>query len=112
MERLRRRPGVVRALKAARAWGARPVEFLRDWSVRDKALALALEDFEATTTAHGNPVSVAFDEERGSFLEVKEVVDWEAAALEEYQSEHKNPPPGMRYRVVDTYDERVNQDDC
>lgn len=66
-------------------------------------MAVALTVYEASITEHGIPAAIAYDDERGTWLEVEPFVDYAAAAVEQWQKENPNADPGTRVRVVDTY---------
>lgn len=86
-------------MKAARAWGAKPTDFLEGWSERDRALAVGLTALEEATTQHGNPVDLAMDSDTEGWWAVKQVMDQEAAAEERYREQHPDLPPGTRLVV-------------
>lgn len=82
-------------LRAARAWGARPTEFLREWSEKDRGLALALVTLEETTTAEGLPWKIATDDEAMSWKQPYVMAENIAAThLEEYRRVNKDLPAG------------------
>ena len=66
-------------------------------------MALALTIYEDSLTEYGLPASVVYDHERGTWLEVEEVVDYGAAAKERWAKDNPNPEPGTRLKVVDTW---------
>ena len=67
---LERKPGIVLALRAARAWGVPPTEYLKAWSTRDRALAEGLWLYEAGMGPHGIPMLRATDPDADGWYEV------------------------------------------
>ncbi len=96
------------ALRAARAWGVRPLLYLtgrgkRDrWTRQDRALAEAHLVYEDSLNAQGIPWHIASDPER--VFDYDERYDRAAAvyetAMKEYQ-DGNNVEPGMRLVIID-----------
>lgn len=80
------------------------MEYLREWSARDRGLAEGLLAYEDSIGPHGIPWRVALDDEDGSWLEVEEITDHAQAAIDRWHLEHKgkDSDPGTRLVVVDT----------
>lgn len=87
-------------LRAARAWGARPTEFLYEWSEKDRGLAVGLFAMEETTT-HGFDLKDALDEESDGHFHAFPRTNHVQAALDRAREEAKDPEPGTEYYVVD-----------
>lgn len=66
-------------------------------------MAEALTIYEESMTEHGLPASVVYDDERGTWLEAVDVVDYAAAAKEQWWKDNPNAEPGTRLRVIDTW---------
>lgn len=92
-------------MRAARAWGVAPMTYF-GWAPRDRGLAEALIEHEASTGPHGIPWDVALDPESDGWLEVEEVTDYAQAALDRWHENHdkakSQAEPGVRLRVVDS----------
>lgn len=106
---LRDLPGLILALRAARAWGARPTQYLGGseggrWTPVDRALAEGLVHMEETTGPHGIPMEDAMDPESDGWWTVRESVDYAQAAIDRYWAEHPDPEPGVRVVVEDERD--------
>lgn len=72
------------------------------WSPRDRALAEALIEHEASIGPHGIPWRVALDPESDGWLEVSEQIDYAQAAIEQWEERHKGQrTPGARLVVRD-----------
>lgn len=72
------------------------------WPARDRALAEALIEYEASIGPHGIPWRVALDPESDGWLEVSEQVDYAQAAIEQWEERHKGQrTPGARLVVRD-----------
>lgn len=78
------------------------MDFLTEWSARDRGLAMGLIEAERSVDEYGIPWDVALDPERGTWLEVKPDVSMSAAAVEQWRKQHPKPEPGTVLRVVDT----------
>lgn len=90
------------ALRAARAWGAPPMEYLgleppgSPWSLKSRGLAQGLILHEDGTNRLGIPVHVARDPDNAGFFEVDDsLIDHSEAALEEWQAQNQKPDPGV-----------------
>lgn len=90
------------ALRAARAWGAPPMEYLgleppgSPWSLKSRGLAQGLMLHEDGTNRHGIPVHVAQNPENAGFFEVDDsLVDHAEAAYERWQKDNKESEPGV-----------------
>lgn len=59
--------------------------------------------YEESITQHGLPASVVYDDDRGTWLEARPIVDYALAAREQWQKENPNPEPGTVLTVVDTW---------
>lgn len=82
-------------LRAARAWGARPTEFLYEWSEKDRGLAVALFAVEETTTDEGLPWHVATNDEAMSWKKISVVAENIAATqLAEFRRGSPDLPQG------------------
>jgi len=66
-------------------------------------MALALTIHEDGMTRHGLPASVVYDDERGSWLEARPIVDYAAAAEQRWLKENPNAEPGTVVQIVDTW---------
>lgn len=100
-------PGLVQALRAARAWSERPTRYLgyskgRAWSSVDRALAEGLDYYEASLNPLGIPAWIARDPDRK--FTVDEAVDQAMAVYEEAQEEMRkgeSATPGLILGVID-----------
>jgi len=72
-------------------------------------MAMALSMYEASLTEDGIPAAVAYDDERGTWLEVRTSIDYGAAAKERWRQDNPKPEAGTVLRVVDTYKERKTE---
>ena len=96
------------ALRAARAWGERPLLYLTGrgkrerWTRQDRALAEAHLVYEDSLNAQGIPWHIASDPDR--VFDYDERYDRAAAVYETTMDEYRkggNVEPGMRIIVVD-----------
>lgn len=90
------------ALRAARAWGAPPMEYLgieppgSPWSLKSRGLAQGLIIHEDGTNRHGIPTHVARDPDNAGFFEVDDsMIDHAEAAYGEWERENPKPDPGV-----------------
>lgn len=63
-------------------------------------MALALQEFEDTTTPFGNDAAKALDPRCEGEFEVETVTDWEKAAVDSWHKRNPDPEPGKRPYVV------------
>jgi hypothetical protein len=84
------------------------MDYLRDWSARDRGLAEALIVHEESIGPHGIPWRDALNDENDGWFEAEEVTDYAQAALDRWHKEHqgKDAEPGTRLVVVDTRPKR------
>ena len=58
---------------------------------------------EEQTDEHGIPAWIAYDDERGTWLQAKERTNHAAAAVEQWRKQNPHPDAGARPMVVDTW---------
>lgn len=75
--------------------------YLDTWSARDRGLAEALLEFEASVGPHGIPWRDALDPESEGWFEVEQVTDHAQAAIDRWHKANPKPQPGTRVRVID-----------
>lgn len=80
------------------------MEFLTEWSARDRGLATALTVLEDSVHACGHDLERSTHPDMGGgWYEVDDTMVCEAcAALEKWRAETENPEPGVMPVVVDT----------
>lgn len=89
--RLGDRPELILSLRAARAWGARPMDYL-SWSARDRGLAEALLSYEASLCPGcGMPRHHAWDERSEGEYEADSHVCQGCKALAAKSDDKKKP---------------------
>ena len=81
-----------------------PTTLHRDWSVKDRALAMALIAAEADIGPCGHPHSQTTGDLEGWFEVNDEVVCWACYAADEDRKDHAETgtPSGAIARVIDT----------
>lgn len=89
----------MRALKTARDWGARPVQFLQEWSERDRGLALALHEYELTTGQSGYALAEELDSENDGRFRARPRINFAQRAIELAQKKMTEPEPGTFFTV-------------
>lgn len=89
-------------MRTARAWGARPSEFLSEWSARDREMAIALDIHESRQTGYGLPESMIYDDDGGTYIGVRSRTNYAEAALHHYRKQQAgDPEPGEELYLVD-----------
>ena len=89
----------MRALKTARDWGARPIQFLQEWSERDRGLALALHEYELTTGRSGYALAEELDGENDGRFRARPRINFAQRAIELAQKQMRDPEPGSFFTV-------------
>lgn len=83
----------------------RPLEYLNDWTARDRGLAEALLQYEDGLHSCGHPLSRSAHPDMDGYYEVDtEVVCYACAAQASWEKDNKpdDRPPGQVVRVLDT----------
>jgi len=90
-------------LRTARAWGATPTEFFKNWTGRDRALAGALQYYEAHTNPEtGLPDWIDQDPLRDFRVEAQISHASKALAKERQRyADNKTPMEGISFIVID-----------
>ncbi|WP_334169033.1 hypothetical protein, partial [Timonella senegalensis] len=72
---------------------------MKQWSDKDRTLALALEIHESSSTM-GLPNEVVYDVELGQWIDVKTRTNMAQAALDRWHKENPKPDPGTEPYLV------------
>lgn len=91
-------------MRAARSWGARPMEFLTEWSPRDRGLATALMVLEDTVHSCGHDLERSTHPDMDGWYGAEPVVCYACAAAERDQEENPDREPGEMRQIVELPD--------
>lgn len=88
------------------------MEYLREWSARDRGLAEGLISHEDSVGPHGIPWRDALNDDNDGWFEVEEHQDHAQAALDQWKKDHsdKDVEPGTRLVVVNTRPPQTSPD--
>ena len=75
------------------------MQFLQEWSERDRGLALALHEYELTTGPHGFPLATELDSEQDGRFRAVPRINFASRAVELAQKHMKEPEPGTFFTV-------------
>ena len=75
------------------------MQFLQEWSERDRALALALHEYELTTGQSGYALTEELDSENDGRFRARPRINFAQRAVELAQKQMKEPEPGTFFTV-------------
>ena len=75
------------------------MQFLQDWSERDRALALALHEYELTTGRSGYALAEELDSENDGRFRARPRINFAQRAVELAQKKMTEPEPGTFFTV-------------
>lgn len=80
------------------------MEYLRNWSARDRGLAEGLIAYQDSIGPHGIPWRLALDDDMDGWFEVEQHTDYAQAALDRFRQDRgsSDAEPGARLFVMNT----------